>query len=189
MSDEIDTTTQSAPVETSAGEESGSHVESDAGEAFKAITTQAELDALLKGRLSRAEKSAAKKHETRISELEGIVHTFENERLSDDEKKNKKLEELTAALAERENTIKGHAREKLVAGLADEKQLPRKLWDRVRGETEEDILADIDDLLEGLPKGERTTRTGTVKVHSSGDDGELEQTAAEIIASFDNRYR
>jgi hypothetical protein len=192
LSDAIDTSTatESAPAESSAAEESGNHVESDASDSFKPITSQADLDALLKGRLTRAEKAAEKKFNSRIAELEGIVHAFENEKLSDDEKRDKKLQELTAALAERENALQGYARKELVAGLADEKQLPRKFWDRVRGDTEEEISADIDTLLEALPKADKsTTRTGTVKVHASGDDGEKDLSAAAIIAQVDPNYK
>ncbi|OMC55378.1 hypothetical protein A5747_13375 [Mycobacterium sp. IS-836] len=164
-------------------------MESDASESFKPITSQAEFDAAIKGRISRAEKAAEKKATARIAELEGIVHQFESEKLSEDEKRDRKLQELTAALAERENMIKGFEREKLVASLADEKELPRKFWDRVRGESEEEILADIDVLLEALPKNEKKPpRDGTIKVTPSGDDGGTEMSAADVIRSFDPSF-
>lgn len=187
MSEDVDTstTTESAPVDQSADQESGSRTESESGDSFKAITSQTDLENVLKGRLARAEKAAEKKFTARVTELEGIVHQFENEKLSEDEKRDKRLQELTAALAERDEAIKSHERSKLVSNLADELGLPRKYHDRIRGDSEEDITADIQDFLDGLPKSDAKVKpTGTVKVQSTGDQGEQEVTADSIFKNL-----
>jgi hypothetical protein len=192
LSEDVDTstTTESASMEQSVDQESGNHVESEATDTFKPIGSQAEFDAALKQRLARAEKSAEKKFTTRVAELEDIVHQFENEKLSEDEKRDKRLQELTAALAERDDALKGHERSKLVSTLADDLGLPRKYHDRIRGDSEEDITADIQDFLEGLPKPDAKVRqSGTVKVQSTGDQGEPEITADSIFKNLPPHLR
>lgn len=157
---------------------------------FKAINSQDELENVLKGRLKRAETAAEKKHQARIKELESIAHAYENEKLSADEKKDKQIGELTAAVAERDEKIKGHERGKLVSTLADDLGLPRKYHDRIRGDSEEDITADIQDFLEGLPKSDvKQKQTGTVKVQSTGDSGEQETTAESIFKNLPAHLR
>jgi ribosome-binding protein aMBF1 (putative translation factor) len=191
-SEAVETVVDDASEKSSTGG-SGSHVESEeAGDGFRAITTQDDFDAAIKQRIARAEKGAEKKFSAQISELESIVHAFENEKLSEDEKKEKRLEELTASLAERDKTIKGFERDKLVTNLAAEHELPRKFWDRVRGDTEDDIAADIADLLDALPKAAAKTSpssNGTVKVQSTGDDGEQPVSADAILSAIDPTYR
>lgn len=190
MSEEdTSTTTESAPVEESTDQDSGNHVESESSESFKAITSQADLENVLKGRLKRAETAAEKKHQARIKELESIAHAYENEKLSEDDKKNKRLEELTAALAERDEMIKGHERGKLVSTLADDLGLPRKYHDRIRGDSEEEITADIQDFLDGLPKSDKPKPTGTVKVQSTGDSGTTEINAEDIFKNLPAHLR
>jgi hypothetical protein len=156
---------------------------------FKAINSQDELENVLKGRLKRAETAAEKKHQARIKELESIAHAHENEKLSADEKKDKQIGELTAALAERDDAIKSHERGKLVATLADDLGLPRKYHDRIRGDSEEDITADIQDFLEGLPKADKQKQSGTVKVQSTGDSGEPTLTAEDIFKNLPPHLR
>lgn len=192
MSEDVDTntTTESVSTEQSVDQESGNHVESDAGDSFKPIASQAEFDAALKQRLARAEKAAEKKFTGRVTELEGIVHAFENEKLSADEKKDKALADATAAIAERDTKLQTYERKEKVSSLADELGLPRKFWDRVRGDSDEDITADINDLLEALPKPDaKVKQTGTVKVQSTGDPGEQEVTADSIFKNLPPHLR
>lgn len=182
-----ETAETSAPVETDAGEDRSAASSTESS--FKAITTQDELEKVLGGRLSRAEKAAEKKYTSHVKELESIVHAYENEKLSADEKKDKQIGELTAALAERDETLKGHERSKLVSTLADDLGLPRKYHDRIRGDSEEDITADIQDFLEGLPKSDKQKQTGTVKVQSTGDSGEPTLTADDVFKNLPPHLR
>lgn len=185
--DNTESTTESATTEQSDVEESGSRTESDAGDSFKPITTQTDLENVLKGRLKRAETAAEKKHTARIKELETIAHAYEQEKLTEDQKKDARISELTAALAERDEVITGHERSRVVGDLADTLKLPRKLWDRVRGNTEEEIEADIKLLLEDVPAPQRPG--GTVKVQPTGGQGEQEITAEQVLAQINPRYR
>lgn len=190
MADEAITETISAPEVTT--EESGSRTESESTDEFKPIGSQEEFDKAVKGRIARAEKAAEKKLSGRVTELEGIVHAHEQEKLTEDQRRDARIEELTSALAERDTTIAKNDRDKLVADLADEKKLPRKLWDRVRGDSDEEILADIDLLLETVPAkaDPGTGKSGkTITVTPTGATGDKEQTAAEIIAAIDPSFK
>lgn len=189
--------TETAETATDEVEDSGSEdrtATETASEAFEAITSQADFDARLKGRLTRAEKAAEKKSQKAIDDLNAKVKSFEDAQLSVDEKKDKTIADLTAALAERDKTISQKDRNELVTTLAADNNLPRKFWDRVRGETEDEITADIAELLEALPAA-TVTKTGppsqsaTVKVQTTGDDGEQNQSADDILASISDRWR
>ncbi|MEC4833761.1 DUF4355 domain-containing protein [Mycobacteroides chelonae] len=185
--------TQVDPVETETVEtDSGARTEPETVvDEFKPITSQADFDARLKDRLDRANKSAQKKFDAQIKDLSEKLKAFEDEKLTDAQKKDKRLDEITNALAERDKTIAQFERERLVGDVASELGLPRKFWDRVRGEDEDAIRQDIASLLEDLPTKpvNAPPHNSTVRVQSTGDDGEPELTAEAILEGISPRAR
>lgn len=189
---DVDTDTETAAdVRTSTATES-------ADDGFKPITSQEEFDSRLKNRLERAERSTEKKFNAQIKELTDKIAGFENEKLSDAEKRDKRLAELEKALQERDEKLTKLERAKIVSELAHDAKLPKKLWDRVKGDTEDEIAADIQELLEAYPTPESKDDKGakkppsqgaTVKVQPTGSDGEIEESADAILESISPRYR
>lgn len=82
------------------------------------------------------------------------------EKYREDEKKQKEAEMSAQQLLEqRDAELKAEKRKNTVQQKAAEKGLDPKLWDRVRGDTEEEIANDIDALMEltaKKPDGEET---------------------------------
>lgn len=193
MPTDVDTTADDVDIDTDSDDDTDSAdlKDTEPKDSFKAITSQAEFDAALKGRLSRAEKAAEKKFQKQIDDLAKQIKEYDDSKLSDQERRDAKIAELTAAVAERDKTIAQNQREKLVYDIASENNLPKKFWDRVRGDTDEEIEADIKELLEALPAHITTTstqgppsRTTTTKVQTTGDSGEQELSADEILADI-----
>ena len=162
---------------------------------FRPINSQEEFDNALKKRLERAEKSTAKKYDQQIADLTAKLESYENEKLSEQEKLTKRAEAAEKAAQERDTELTKLKRDRLVADLAHEAGLPKKLWDRVRGDDDDSIIADIYELMETIPKpdskdGKKPPSPGsTVKVQPTGSDGETEETAESIIAKMSPRYR
>ena len=188
--DDIDT-----PDETPEDQPSDARTqpESPDDSGFKPIQSQEEFDAALKKRLERAERSTEKKFQAQMKELQEKLQEHENAKLSEEEKRNKRLTELEKALKEREEKITELERGKLVSDVASELKLPKKLWDRVRGDTEDEVRADIEDMLSDLPKPTEAKKPpaqgGKLKVSPSGDSGDPTESADAILDSIDPRYR
>lgn len=167
-----------------AGSESGA---SSGGGEFKAITSQDALDAILTKRLERADKASSKKYGETIKSLEDKIASFETEKLSESEKLQKRLEDAEKLASERAGELTKLQRDRQVFDLAQEHELPRALWDRVRGDTDEEILADIEALKGVLPgkseaKGgfpQGPTRTTVTPTGDAADPGDL--TADDIL--------
>lgn len=177
----------SAGSDVRAGSESGA---SSGGGEFKAITSQEALDAILTKRLERAEKASSKKYGETIKSLEDKIAAFETEKLSESEKLQKRLEDAEKLASERAGELTKLQRERQVFDLAQEHELPRALWDRVRGDTDEEILADIEALKGVLPGKPETkggfpqgpTRTTVTPTGDAADPGDL--TADDILKSL-----
>lgn len=129
---------------------------SDAGaknnSGFKAITSQEEFDKLLQSRISRVERKYAG-----FDDLKAKAEQFdklEAERGTDIEKLTRRAEKAEAELAAAAERLSKADRMELIRDIADDLGLPKKLVKRVQGSTEEEIRADIEDLLDGLPSGD-----------------------------------
>lgn len=164
---------------------------------FRPIDSQEALDALIQKRVARAEKSAEKKFNETLATLQAKIDGFESEKLTDTEKRDKRIAELEKAVQERDEKLTKLERAKTVSELAHEAKLPKKLWDRVQGDTEDEIAADIQELLEAYPtpeskdegKKKPPSQGATVKVQPTGSDGETEETADAILEAIAPRYR
>lgn len=113
---------------------------------FKAIETQEELDAIIKARLDRNTKTVT--DEVKKS-YEGYLSPDEAKKLTD------RVEALTKQLAERDGSIadltaknKQYETASVKARIAHEKGLPYELAERLSGETEQDIAADAEKLVQ-----------------------------------------
>lgn len=179
---------EAAPVETATAI-ADPIVETPVAPEFKAIVldSQDAADNFMKDRVARATRSAETKAAAEKKALEDRIAAFEDEKLSADEKKDKRIAdaEKLAADALAENTKL--QRTNVVRDLAEEAGLPKKLWDRVRGDTEDEITADIAELMEGIPapaepvKGTPPTRAPKVKLQSTNTEIDPGDNADAIV--------
>lgn len=113
---------------------------------FKAIETQEELDAIIKARLDRNTKTVTDEVK---KGYEGYLSPDEAKKLTD------QVEALTKQLVERDGSIadltaknKQYETASVKARIAHEKGLPYELAERLSGETEQDIAADAEKLVQ-----------------------------------------
>jgi hypothetical protein len=170
---------------------SGTDVDSEASD-FNAITSQEALENVLKGRLERANKSAEKKYLKQVEELNAKIKEFETAQLSAEEKKDQRLGELEKSLAEATDRYTKLERTRLVETLARDMGLPDKFWSRVQGSTDDEIISDINDMLEGLPRAEKPngvpSQSPKVSVQATNTDPELEENAKTIVDNMNSMF-
>ncbi|WP_124712924.1 hypothetical protein [Mycolicibacterium nivoides] len=120
---------------------------------FKAITSQDEFDKAVARRVARERKKyeGFEDFKTKAEQFDKL----EAEKGSDIEKLTRRAEKAEGELTKLTEKLTKAERNELVRDIADEMGLPKKLAKRVQGDSEEDIRADIEDLLEGLPKSEQ----------------------------------
>lgn len=159
---------------------------------FKPIDSQEALENVLKGRLERANKSAEKKYQKQIEELASQLKSYEDEKLSADEKKEKRLAELEQSLSEATDRYTKLERTRLVESLAREMGLPEKFWGRVQGSNDDEIISDINDMLEGLPRVEKPSgipsQAPKMSVQATGTDPDVEESAKSIVDKLGSRF-
>lgn len=164
----------------------------DVGSDFSPITSQEALDNLLKGRLERANKSAERKYLKQVEELTAKISQYEEAQLSAEEKKDKRLSELEAQLAEATDRYTKLERTRLVESLAREMGLPEKFWSRVQGSTDDEIISDINDMLEGLPRAEKgggvPSQQPKVSVAATGSEPEVEESPKSIVDKMSSMF-
>lgn len=120
---------------------------------FKAITTQDDFDKAIQGRVTRLKNQYDKKYEgyEDFKQKAAAFDKLEAEKGSDIEKLTRRAEKAERDLAEISGKFAAAERNSMVRDIADELGLPKSLVKRVQGDNEEDIRADIEDLLQGLP--------------------------------------
>lgn len=127
--------------------------------AFEAITTQEQLESVLKERLEREKAKYARFEEYKAAaqELEALKGKHYEDQIKD----------LQGKLADAQEAAKGHqtaleeanARAKTAEGkllrstVALEKHLPPELADRLKGETREELLSDAESLAKLMGAG------------------------------------
>lgn len=172
--------------------ESSSDIDLDDDGGFKPITSQEALDNLLKSRLERANKSAEKKYLKQMEELTAKISQYEEAQLSAEEKKDKRLTELEQSLAEATDRYTKLERTRLIESLAREMGLPEKFWSRVQGTTDDEIISDINDMLEGLPRAERTngvlSQQPKVSVSATNTEPEVEESPKAIVDKIGSMF-
>lgn len=167
-------------------------VETDDAGDFKPITSQEAFDNLLKNRLERANKAAERKYLKQMEELTAKISQYEEAQLSTEEKKDKRLTELEQSLAEATDRYTKLERTRLVEGLAREMGLPEKFWSRVQGSTDDEIISDINDMLEGLPRSEKQnvvpSQAPKISVSATNSEPEVEENAKSIVDKIGSMF-
>lgn len=119
---------------------------------FTPIETQEQFDAMVKERVERAKKSAAKEFETQLKDLEGIKEQLTSKdseiealkaKITDFEGAKKANEESFNSMQKELSELKLKA---LKTNVAIEAGLPADLADRLTGEDEETLKADAEKL-------------------------------------------
>ena len=110
------------------------------GESFEAITSQDQLDSIIKTRLSRQEK---KLRETITDEVKAALKDEQDRKDAEDNENYKKLyEDLQKKYDKLEGDHKETERKALVDRVASKYKLPETLAARLQGETEDDLETD-----------------------------------------------
>lgn len=156
---------------------------------FKPIVldSQDAVDGFMKARIARVEKKYSDYNDLKAKAAH--VDELEAASLSESEKLQKRLAEFEKLAADKEAELTKLQRDRVVSDVASEMGLPKKFWDRVRGDTDDEIISDITDLLEGLPKPEKDKgsppgQSPKVKVQPTGSDPEVQMTAEDILKSI-----
>lgn len=141
-------------------------------EEFKPITTQEEFDAAIKSRLARERETVSKQFsdyddlKKQVEDLtkEKAAFTKTSQKHADDIKGLQ--DQLDAANAK----VKGYELDALKTAVAIEKGLPLELRSRLTGNTEEEIKADADSLVELFKANNRQGLPGFhAEQHEEGD--------------------
>ncbi|EFR30593.1 capsid assembly scaffolding protein Gp46 family protein [Eremococcus coleocola] len=146
---------------------------------FKTIETQEELDSIIKARLDRERD----KHQKELADLKSRIDNFDeiNSRVKELETENGALKEnaekATAAIkdfetkaADYEAKISGYETEKIRNSIAVKYGLPLDLANRIKGDTEEDMAADAEQLSSYL-KPKNTAPMKSLEPQVGDDDG------------------
>lgn len=153
------------------------------------LASQEDADKFVKDRVARAERSAKKESEDRVRALEAELKGFKDKELSEDQLKEQRLAESAAAESALRDELNEARRELLVTRLAGKASLPEELWDRVRGNDEDEIAADIVKLsglvpAAGEPSKKPPVHSPTLRVAPTGDDPEPEPDVKNIVDSI-----
>jgi len=122
------------------------------GNAEEKLITQQELERILQRRLKRQEEQFKKQYadyDTFKSEAEEY-RKLKSEKATDAERWEQERQKLVADLQEKSERLTKLERANMIAEIASEKGLPKRLWKRIKGDSEEEIAEDIDALLEDL---------------------------------------
>lgn len=142
----------------------------DDEDSFKPIVldSQDAVNAFMQKRISRVEK----KYEG-FEDFKAKANQFdqlEAEKGSDIEKLTRRADKAEKERDALQEKVTKAERAELVRDIADELGLPKKLIGRVRGDSEDDIRADIADLLDSVPSP-KTDDDSKNKKDDAGNDG------------------
>lgn len=126
----------------------------DGGTKTDKTFTQAEVDKLVKDRLERDRKKYVDYEDLKAAKAE--LDKIKTENMTEAEKLKAELEAVKTAKAEAEAKVKASERKSTVTSLLLKAGISINLADRIKGDTEEEIQADIDSLKEIV----KTTTSG-----------------------------
>lgn len=140
-----------------------------------------------KAKLDKANREA-RNLRARLKEVDPIVAAAKEA----EEAQKSELQRISERAQQYEQELTALKRERLVTDIASEAGLPKKLWRRVAGDSEEDIRADIEDLMDGLPKDvvslsqkpRENLRGGSIP-----DEPVVETDPKKIVASIPRTYQ
>lgn len=134
---------------------------------FEAITSQEQLDSIIKGRLDRE----SKKHSEATAELQ---KELEQLRTSNTEMSTKlkgydeKYANVDSVIADLQGKVRNYETDSVKTRVSREYGIPWEMRDRLRGETEEEIRADARTFSELLPKSSAPRKSSDTSP-ASGD--------------------
>lgn len=147
-----------------------------------------ELPDWMKQKLSKANREAENLRK-RLKEAEPIVAAAREAEEAQKTESQRTAEEL-AATRQENATLK---RDKLITELASDAGLPKKFWRRVTGESQEEIAADIADLMEAFPVKDAVSLSQkpreTLRGGSRPDEPVEETDPKKIVASIPRTYQ
>ncbi len=151
-------------------------------EDFKKIETQEELNAIIGERLKRSET----KHAEETAGLRKEIETLK----ADKEALSKKMQEETAKYAEYDKNltelqgkVKKYETDSVKTRIAKEVGIPAELFDRLRGETEEELKKDAESLKALLP-GRQAPGKGNAPREVDGDEADTRAGLREMLAQM-----
>lgn len=151
-------------------------------EEFKKIETQEELNAIIGERLKRSET----KHAEETAGLRKEIETLK----ADKEALSKKMQEETAKYAEYDKNltelqgkVKKYETDSVKTRIAKEVGIPAELFDRLRGETEEELKKDAESLKALLPKHQAPGK-GNVPKDADGNEDDTRAGLREMLAQM-----
>lgn len=148
---------------------------------FEAITSQEQLDTIIKDRLERASKKHSEATAELQKELESLraTNTELSGKISDYDKK---YENVDAVISDLQGKVKSYETDSVKTRVSREYGIPWELRDRLRGETEEEIRNDARALSELLPKNS-APRKSSENSPSNGDEHKeaLRETARRMF--------
>ena len=125
-------------------------------------------------------RQEAAKYRTQNKELADKAKAYDEYVQSQKSEQEKQAEALAAAVKERDALNSELLRMK----VASAKNLPASLVDRLRGETEEDMLADAESLLEGLKGNFVEKKAASPEQTGAGVVGETKESSVEDFLSM-----
>ena len=153
-------------------------------EQFNPITTQEQLDAIIRDRVKRAKESVKKDFEGWISPEEAKKATEELEKSV--KKLTEEAETARTTIAGHEASIKRYQAAELRSKIADEVGLDRRLVSRLSGDTEEALRKDAESLRElfgasgGAAAGNGASGGGMASTEQQGSGSGWAAVAAQL---------
>lgn len=143
----------------------------ESSEGSDKVVPQSEVDRVVKERLARERAKLQKQYEG-YDDYRAKAEQFD--KLNDEKKSEVQRlnDQAQAVIAERDSLLSDNAslqKQILRQRISAAKQLDPDLWDRVRGDTEEDITADVEALVEKFSVAPK--RTGALRSGASAPDG------------------
>lgn len=159
--------------------------ESTAKKEFEAITSQEQLDSIIKDRLDRASKKHSEATAELQKELESLKTT--NTELSGKlSEYDSKYANVDVVISDLQGKVKSYETDSVKTRVSREYGIPWELRDRLRGETEEEIRNDARALSEILPKNS-APRKSSDTTPANGDERKeaLRETARRMFNKND----
>lgn len=152
---------------------------------FTPITTQEDLDAVIKDRLTRDREAQAKKVAEKYGDYEDLKAKEEEyeKQIADFTEKLKGVEEKDKKIAELEGSVKKYETSALKAKIAYETGLDYSLASRLTGETEDDIRSDAKSLSETIGKM-KTSAAPAKSTEPAGAAGNKSAGYAALLSSL-----
>lgn len=151
-------------------------------EGFKTIETQEELNAIIGERLKRSET----KHAEETADLRKEIETLK----ADKDALSKKMQEESTKYAEYDKNltelqgkVKKYETDSVKTRIAKEVGIPAELFDRLRGETEEELKKDAESLKALLPSREAPGK-GNAPKDANGSEDETKAGLREMLSKL-----